>query len=373
MLNKVRPETLLLQSEHQGGLVSPLELSSTFYREIDGSYPRGYSYTRRGSPLRHELEQKVAALEGGAGAFAFSSGMAAISSLFQALKAGDEVLIPNDCYYATRAYLTTVMSRWKVTCKQVDMTDLEALAGATSSRTRMVWVETPSNPLLKVSDLGGIAALCRNKRLISVCDNTVAGPLMQKPLEYGFDWVVHSLTKSLNGHSDVLGGIAIYAGSSPLVEEVRDIQVLGGAVLAPFDCWLTLRGLKTLVYRVEAQSKAALQIAKFLEGHSEVEKVHYPGLKSHPQYDIASKQMRNFGSLLSVQVKKGEAAAMKVVGATKVWARATSLGSVESLIEHRASMEDAKTLTPRNLIRLSVGLEAVEDLLSDLKAALDDI
>ncbi len=354
-----------------GAITPPIQLSTTFEREKDGEYPRGFTYARRNNPNRDALEATLAKLEGGAAAAAFASGTAATMAVLQSLASGDHVLVPKDSYYGTRVMLAEIFPRWGLQFDLIDMTDLAAVANAVRPNTRMIWTETPSNPTMRVTDLDRVAAIAKKQNAISVCDNTIATPLLQRPFTFGFDLVVHSTTKYLNGHSDVLGGAVIARETGTLFERIRTLQVHGGAVPSPFDCWLTQRGLRTFAYRVKGQSENAQLVAEFLAGHKAVKIVHYCGLPTHPHHHLAKKQMKQFGGLLSFEVRGGEKEAFAVAGGCSLIRRATSLGGVESLIEQRASMEGPGTTTPANLLRLSVGLESVKDVIADLKDALD--
>lgn len=368
-------ETKALHSTHfkdknAAAVVPPLYLSTTYERDENYELPGGYLYTRAGNPNRQQLEHALAALEGGAEAMAFASGQAATMTLLQCLKPGDHVLIPDDAYYGTPALLHDLFIPWGLTFSRVDTTDLDAIKSAIRPETKLIWLETPSNPLLKICDLAAVAQLARQHNLVSVCDNTWATPVLQRPLELGCDVVMHSTTKYLGGHSDVLGGTLIFKESSELATRARQIQVLGGGVPSPFDCWLIARGLKTLAVRVRQQAANAQRVAEFLEGHTAIERVYYPGLKSHTGYDIAQRQMALSGGMLSVQVQGGKAEALEFIKILQLFTAATSLGGVESLIEHRASTEGEGTLTPQNLLRVSVGLEHADDLIADLAQAL---
>lgn len=354
-----------------GAIAPPIQLTTTFEREKDGAYPLGYSYARRNNPNRDALEATLARLEGGAGAVSFGSGSAASMAVFQSLASGDHVLVAQDSYYGTRAMLAEIFPRWGLAFDLVDMTDPAAAEKAVKPTTKLIWVETPSNPLMRVTDLGRIAELAKKRRLVSVCDNTVATALLQRPFEFGFDLIVHSTTKYVNGHSDVLGGAVVAREAGALLDRIKVVQQYGGGIPSPFDCWLTLRGLKTFAYRVKGQSENAQRIAEFLAGHGAVHKVHYCGLPTHPQHQLAKSQMKLFGGLMSFEVKGGEKEAFAVAGGCSLIRRATSLGGVETLIEQRASMEGPGTKTPANLLRLSVGLESAKDLIADLKGSLD--
>jgi cystathionine gamma-synthase len=353
-----------------GAVSPPLYLSTTFVRDGDGGYARGYNYSRSGNPNRSELEACLAELEGGASALAFASGVAAAGALFQALKPGDHVICTQDAYHGVLRLLREVMQPWQLQVSLVDAADLDAVRAAVTKQTRLLWVETPSNPLLKITDLTAIAEIAKGAGAVSVCDNTFATPLLQKPFDHGIDFVMHSTTKYLGGHSDVTGGAIVAREAGPLTERLRFLQSTGGAVPAPFDCWLLLRGAATMHLRVRAQCDNALALARWLANHAGVERVFYPGLETHPGHALAKRQMRQFGGVLSFQLRAGEAAAQRVAARAELFTRATSLGSVESLIEHRASMEGPETRTPRNLLRISVGVEHVADLTADLEQAL---
>jgi cystathionine gamma-synthase len=353
-----------------GAVVPPLHLSTTFERSPDGSQTHGYSYIRDGNPNRRALEECLCALEGGAVAAAFASGSAATMSVFQALAPGDHVLAPLDAYAGTAKLLRSVLMPWGLEVTFVDMTNLAQVKEALSLNTRLIWVETPSNPLLKVTDIGKIAELAHQINALCVCDNTWATPVLQQPFQQGADLVVHATTKYLGGHSDLQGGITIAHTDSGFFQRIRQIQILGGAIAAPFDCWLALRGIQTLPYRMQAHCHNARQVAEFLNQHPAIEAVHYPGLSQHPGHAIAAQQMRDFGGMLSMQVKGGRETAFAMAAKVQVFTYATSLGGTESLIEHRASMEGTGTRTPENLLRLSIGLEHPEDLIADLTQAL---
>ena len=353
------------------GAVTPaIHPSTTFEREPDGSFPRGHIYSRSSAPNRGALEACLSALEGGAGAVAFSSASAATSAVFQALAPGDHVVAPTDAYYGTGKLLRDVFAGWGLDTTFVDMTDLPAVEGALRPTTRLVWAESPSNPLWKVSDLARIGALAHAAGARFVVDNTTATPVLQSPFTHGADLIVHATTKYLGGHSDVLGGAVVARERGPLLDRLRVLQTSGGAVPSPFDCWLVLRGIRTLPYRVRAQSEHALRVATFLAAHPRVEVVHYPGLASHPAHEVARRQMTMFGGMLSLQVRGGAEAAMAVAAKVRVFTRATSFGGTESLVEHRASIEGPGTTTPPNLLRVSIGLEHPDDLIEDLAQAL---
>ena len=349
----------------------PLHMSTTFERDTDGSYPQGFIYGRSGNPNRSLLEECMAALEGGEEAAAFSSGMAAIMSVFQALGPGDHVVAPSDIYHGTAKLLREVMARWGLRTTFVDLSESGALEKAVNDSTRMIFIETPSNPLLKITDVTAVTEFARTRGIHTACDNTWATPVLQRPLEMGVDLVVHSSTKYLGGHGDVTGGVVVAARREGLFERVRQVQNDGGAVPSPFDCWLLLRSIRTLPYRVRAHTQNAAHIARFLADHPGVAEVFYPGLADHAGHDTAASQMSDFGGMLSFRVKGGESAAFGVAARTRLFTRATSLGSYESLIEHRASIEGPESATPEDLLRVSVGLENAEDLIADLGQALE--
>lgn len=353
------------------GAVAPaFQPSTTFERDADGGYPRGHLYSRNSNPNRDALERCLADLEGGAGAAAFASGTAASAAVFQSLAPGDRVVAPLDVYHGTARLLGEHMARWGLDATLVDMTDPAAVARAVRPATRLVWIETPSNPMLAVTDVARVAEIAGNAGALVVCDNTLATPVLQRPLDLGADVVKHSTTKFVGGHADVMGGALVARRVDGFFEQLRAAQASVGAVPAPFDCWLLLRSLATLPCRVRAHAANALAVARFLHGHPRVEAVHYPGLPDHPGHAVAARQMTAFGGLLSFQVRGGRDAAMAAAAKVCVITRATSYGSVESLIEHRASIEGPRSRTPQNLLRLSVGLEHPDDLIEDLAQAL---
>jgi cystathionine gamma-synthase len=327
-------------------------------------------YSRPDNPNRDALETALATLEGGAVGMAFSSGQAATMTLLQALSPGDHVLVATDSYYGTPALLEQVFHPWGLTYTRVRMDDLDAVKQSMHENTRLVWCETPSNPLLTITDLLTVSRLAHDAGALCVCDNTWATPVLQRPLELNCDIVMHSTSKYLSGHSDVLGGALVFKRNNEFAQRVRALQSLSGAVPSPFDCWLISRGIKTLGIRVRAQMATAQAVANFLDGHPSVETVHYPGLPNHPDRALIAQQMNGPGAMLSVQVTGGSAEALAFIGKLKLFTRATSLGGVESLIEHRASVEGPTSSTPANLLRLSIGLEHAEDLIADLAQAL---
>ena len=371
----MRIETLAVHAGHQpdpatGAVTQPIQLSTTFEREMDGGYRAGHVYTRTSNPNRAAVEQSLAALEGGAAAIAYASGSAATMAVFQTLSPGDHVVAPTDAYFGTLRQLREIYAPWGLQADVVDMTDLDAVRRALRPTTRIVWVETPSNPLVRVVDIAGLVELAHSVGARCVVDNTWATPVLQRPLNAGADLVMHSTTKYLGGHSDLLGGALVSRDDDELVTRLLTLQKLAGAVPSPFDCWLLLRGIRTLPWRMRAHCANAGVVARFLAKHPVVEAVHYPGLESHPGHEIARRQMTDFGGMLSVQLRGGRKEALELTGRLKLFTRATSLGGTESLIEHRASVEGAGTLAPENLLRLSIGLEHPDDLIEDLDEGL---
>jgi cystathionine gamma-synthase len=371
----MRLETLLVHAGHSpdpatGAVSPPIHLSTNFAREPDGSLPHGFLYARSENPNRMALERALAPLEGGAVAFAFASGMAATTAVFQSLQAGDHVIAPNDAYYGTGKVLREVFGRWGLASSFVDMTDPAAVERAVTPRTRLVWIETPSNPALAVTDIAAVCRAAHAAGALAVCDNTWATPLLQQPLRLGADVVMHATTKYLAGHGDVTGGALVLREDGDLAARLRVVQTVGGAVPSPFDCWLVHRGMRTLAYRVRGHCDNAERVAGFLKGHPAVEMVHYPGLADDPGHAVASRQMRRYGGMVSVRIRGGAGPALGVVSRVRLFTRATSLGGPESLIEHRASSEGPGSTTPPGLLRMSVGLEHPDDLIEDLDRAL---
>ena len=348
----------------------PIHLSTTFERDEDGSFPAGFNYTRSGNPTRHALETCLAELEGGVAAAAFASGSAATLAVFESLDPGDHVIAPDDAYYGTPVMLRDHLARWGLQTTFVDMADPSAVAAAVTPRTRLVWMETPSNPRLRVADIAAIADLAHRAGAACAVDNTWATPVLQRPFDLGADLVMHSTTKYLSGHSDVLGGVVIAREESALFGRVRSLQVTGGAVPSPFDCWLVLRGIRSLPYRMRGHVEGARRVAEFLAGHPRVAHVYYPGLPSDPGHAVASRQMRGFGGMLSMDIRGGRPEAFAFAARLTLVTRATSLGGPETLIEHRASVEGAATRSPESLLRISIGLEHPDDLIEDFAQAL---
>jgi cystathionine gamma-synthase len=358
-----------------GAVTPPIHLATTFVREPDGSYAHGWIYGRTDNPTRRELELAIAPLEAGSDCVAFGSGSAASLAVFSTLEAGDHVLVGYDSYHGTLTQLAGIVARWGITHEKVDTTDLDALRTRFTPRTRLVWVESPSNPQLRISDLAALAELAHAHGARLAVDNTFATPVLQLPLMLGADVCVHSTTKYFGGHSDVTGGAVVVREAGPAHERIRAFQQQGGGVPSPFDCWLIRRSLATLPLRVRRQAANAQAVAEALLGEANVAKVYYPGLAQHPNHALAARQMSGFGAIVSIGVRGGEDSAMRVAARTRLFTRATSLGGVESLIEHPARMTHASTAdapfaAPPELVRLSVGIEAVDDLVADLEAAL---
>ena len=356
--------------ESSKAVIQPITMSTTFVREADGSFPAGYIYSRSSNPNRALLENVLAKLEGGGDAAAFSSGNAAGMSVFQTLKPGTHIIGPDDMYHGLRNQIKNLFADI-LEFDFVDINDPAVLAAHIKPNTGLIWVETPSNPLLKITDIKAIVATARTHNIKVVCDNTFATPIGQQPLALGADIVMHSSTKYFGGHSDLMGGALITAEKNEWWAKIRQVQEMGGAIPSPMDCYYLTRSIKTLPYRVKGHVHNAQLLAEYLENHPKIERVMYPGLLSHPQHAIARAQMLNFGGMLSFCVKGGSDEARKVINKLKIFTQATSLGGVESLIEHRASVEGPDTKTPHNLLRVSVGLEHIDDLIADLTQALD--
>ena len=358
-----------------GAVVTPIYQTSTFHQDAVGKPRDGWEYSRSGNPTRAALEECLAALENGVRGLAFASGLAAEDCVVRTVCApGDHVVFPNDAYGGTFRLIANVFSRWGVEYTAVALDDLDAVRAAVRPNTRLVWCETPSNPLLGIADIGPLAGIEHDAGAILAVDNTFASPYLQQPITHGADVVVHSTTKYLGGHSDVVGG-ALVAADAALAEKLAYHQNAVGSVAGPFDSWLVLRGAKTLAVRMERHCANAERIAEFLEGHSRVAQVRYPGLPSHPGHDLAKRQMRAFGGMLSFQVAGGETAAVEVCNKARLFTLAESLGGVESLIEHPARMTHASATgsaleVPADLVRLSIGSEHGFDRVADLEQAL---
>ena len=355
--------------EETGALAPPLHLSTTFERDAEGNPSRGYSYVRDANPTQTRLEEALAAIDSAAAALVFGSGMAAGAAILQSLPRGTHVILPDDCYYGYRALATEFFEQWGLTYDAVPMEDLDAVARAMRDETQLVWAESPSNPLLKVVDLAALAELAHARGARLLVDGTFASPALQRPIELGADVVLHSTTKYLGGHSDVQGGSLAFAQRDDLHDKALHVRKLIGGVASPFNSWLVLRGIRTLSARMRVHSENADAVARFLASHPRVEAVFYPGLESHPRHDVARRQMSAFGGMLSFLVRGSRHDALAVAAKTRVFVRATSLGGVESLIEHRNSSEGPGSRTAENLLRVSVGLEHKDDLIEDLRHA----
>ena len=360
-----------------GAVMTPIYATSTYAQSSPGVH-KGYEYSRSQNPTRMALERCVADLEGGSAGFAFASGMAATATILDCLEQGSHVVIGDDVYGGTRRLFDRVRSQSAgLQPSYVDLSDAEALRAAIRPQTRMVWLETPTNPMLKVIDLSRIAEIARASKLLTVCDNTFASPWTQRPLEHGFDLVMHSTTKYLNGHSDMIGGIVVIGDNAELRERIAFLQNAIGGIQGPFDSFLALRGVKTLALRLERQCASALQIARWLERQPKIARVHYPGLPSHPQHALAKRQMHAFGAMITVEVKGGGGEARRWLERCRLFTLAESLGGVESLISLPALMTHAST-PPEiraalgisdGLVRISVGIEDTDDLIADLGSA----
>jgi cystathionine gamma-synthase len=362
-----------------GAVVPPVYFTSTFVQDGIGGFRGGYEYARGGNPTRTSLEQLLASLEGGARAFSFASGLAAEDTLLRAvLKPGDHIVMGNDVYGGTHRLVSRVFVPWGVSISTVDMSDLDAVRKTIRpDATRILWIETPSNPLMKISDIAALAEIGHATGALVVVDNTFASPYLQRPLSLGADLVVHSTTKYLGGHSDVLGG-AVIVNDAELAEKVGFLQFGVGAVSGPMDAWLTVRGIKTLAVRLDRHSANAQAIAERLVGHPKLDAVYYPGLPDHPGHELAASQMKAFGGMISVAVKGGAAPAKKFAESTVLFQLAESLGGVESLIGYPSEMTHASVKgtaleVPDNVVRLSVGIEDVDDLIGDVLGALDTL
>jgi cystathionine gamma-synthase len=358
-----------------GAVVTPIYQVSTYKQDGVGGLRGGYEYSRSANPTRTALEENLAALEGGSRGLAFASGLAAEDCLLRTVLApGDHVVIPDDAYGGTFRLFAKVAERWGVQWSVADTSDVQAVRAAVRPQTKLIWVETPSNPLLGITDIAALAGVARQAGVRLVVDNTFASPYLQQPLALGADIVVHSMTKYMGGHSDVVGG-ALVTSDAALGEELAYHQNAMGAVAGPFDAWLVLRGIKTLAVRMDRHSENAGRIAEMLAGHGSVTRVYYPGLTSHPGHEVAAKQMRAFGGMVSFQVAGGEQAAVAVCDRARLFTLGESLGGVESLIEHpgrmtHASVAGSELEVPADLVRISVGIESVDDLMDDLRQAL---
>ncbi len=371
----MRPETLSVHTGNEsdpatGAVAPPIHLSTTFRHSADGERIAGYEYQREGNPTNDRLRDALAALEGGEAALTFASGMAAMTALLESMPNGARVLIPDDCYTGLRMLCAEYLPERGIETVAMDMGDLDAVRAACAQPTAMLWIETPSNPRIKISDIAALAEIGHAAGAVVVADNTFATPLLQRPLSLGADIVMHSTTKYFGGHSDVLGGALVFAKDNDLCAKVAHRLHITGATMAPFSAWLTLRGCRSLGARMAMHCANARKIAEFLVTQPQIERVNYPGLPSHPGHAIAAKQMRDFGGMLSIELRGGRDAALSMASKLRIFTNATSLGGCESLIEHRASVEGPNPRSPQGLLRLSVGLEHIDDLIEDLRQSL---
>lgn len=353
-----------------GAVVPPIHLATTFRHGPAAERIAGYEYQREGNPTNDRLRAAIAAMEGGETALTCASGMAAISAVLESLPQGARLLIPDDCYTGLRVLAAEFLPARGIAVQRVDMADPDAVAAACAGGVDLVWAETPSNPLLKLSDIAALAAIARSHGALLACDNTFASPALQQPLALGADLVMHSTTKYFGGHSDVLGGALVFKRADSMFERVAHRLHITGATLSPFSAWLTLRGCRSLPARMALHCANARRVADFLSRQPQVERVNYPGLASHPGHATAARQMRDFGGMLSVQLRGGRDAALAMAGKLALFTNATSLGGCESLVEHRASTEGENPSSPQDLLRMSVGLEHIDDLIADLEQAL---
>ncbi|WP_374558546.1 PLP-dependent aspartate aminotransferase family protein [Thermomonas sp.] len=374
-MSTMRPGTLAVHAGNEadpatGAVAPPIHLATTFRHGPAGERLAGYEYQREGNPTNDRLREALQALEGGATALTFASGMAAITTLLESLPAGSRVLFPDDCYSGLRMLFSEFLPARGLLVETIDMADLDAVRAACAAPLAMLWIETPSNPLLKVCDIAALAALGHAAGARVVVDNTFATPLLQRPLALGADVVMHSTTKYFGGHSDVLGGALVFARDDEFARHVAHRLHVTGAVLAPFSAWLILRGCRSLGARMAMHCANARQLATYLASHPAVARVNWPGLPTHPGHAVAAAQMRDFGAMLSIELHGGRDAALAVAGKLRVFTNATSLGGCESLVEHRASVEGPNPRSPQNLLRISVGLEDGDDLVADFAQAL---
>jgi cystathionine gamma-synthase len=371
----MRPETLSVHigneaDETTGAVAPPIHLATTFRHGPAGERVAGYEYQREGNPTNDRLRAALTALEGGEDALVCASGMAAMTVLLESLPNGARILIPDDCYTGLRMLCTEFLPERGIETVPVDMSDVDAVRAACAKPTALAWIETPSNPRMKISDISSLAEIAHAAGALAVVDNTFATPMLQQPLMLGADIVMHSTTKYFGGHSDVLGGALVFARHDGFFAKVAHRLHITGATLAPFSAWLTLRGCRSLGARMAMHCANARKVAEFLSAHPAIERVNYPGLSSHAGHAIAAKQMRDFGGMLSIELRGGRDAALALASKVKIFTNATSLGGCESLIEHRASVEGPNPRSPQGLLRISVGLEAAEDLIEDLRRAL---
>jgi cystathionine gamma-synthase len=375
--NSLSPETVCAQAmgwiePTTKAIVQPVHMATTYLRDEDNEYRSGRSYVREDNPTWDQAEELLTRLEGGAASLLFSAGMAAATASFLALRPSDHVVVPHVMYWGLRKWLLGPATEWGLKVDLVDMTDLDRVRAAMRpGKTKLIWAETPANPMWQVFDVAALAEIAHGAGARLAVDSTCATPILTQPIALGADLVMHAATKYLNGHSDVLAGSLTTARQDEFWQRICGVRTSCGAVLGSFEAWLLLRGMRTLPLRVRQACANALLLAEKLQNHPAVEQVLYPGLPSHPQHELAKRQMQGgFGGMLSIRLKDGEAAAIRCAARVNLWKRATSLGGVESLIEHRASIEGAGTPVPRDLLRLSAGIENGEELLADLSQAL---
>lgn len=376
MRSEPYPETISVHTGNEpdpatGAVAPPLHLSTTFRHGADGERIAGYEYQREGNPTNDRLREALAALEGGEQAITFASGMAAMTTLLESLPNGARVLIPDDCYTGLRMLCAEYLPERGIETIAIDMSDTDTVRAACAQGIAMLWIETPSNPKMKISDIAALADIGHAAGAVVVADNTFATPLLQRPLTLGADVVMHSTTKYFGGHSDVLGGALVFAKKGELSAKVAHRLHITGATLAPFSAWLTLRGCRSLGARMAMHCANARAVAEFLATQPQIERVNYPGLPSHPGHVVAARQMRDFGGMMSIELRGGREAALAFASKVKIFTNATSLGGCESLIEHRASVEGPIPRSPQNLLRMSIGLEHADDLIGDLRQAFD--
>lgn len=353
-------------------IIPPISPSTIYEIDADGRSEGDLHYTRLSNPNRLQFEHLIATLEGGVEAAAFSSGIAAATAILQALDPGDHVIIPEDVYSGNRKMVKEIMSRWGLEFSFINMTSVETTANHIKPNTKLIWIETPSNPLMRITDIGATVKLAGDHQIMTVVDNTWPTPVNQLPISLGADFVLHSTSKYFGGHSDILGGAIVAAAKNETFERIKMVQRMGGAVPSPYDCWLLARSTRTLAYRMKGHNEHAGIVAKYLHGHQKVTDVYYPGLKDFPGHEIAKKQMTGYGGMVSFLVSGHEMEAIQIVGRSKIIKRATSLGGVESTWEHRRSSEGKNSVSPANLIRISIGLEHADDILEDLDYSLKD-
>ncbi len=363
-----------ISPEITGAVVPPLVQSTTFSRDPNGDFTEGRDiYTRASNPNRRLLETKLALLEKGTDAACFASGQAATMSIFHSLGQNSHIILPDDIYYGTRVILENLYKNWNIEFTVVDMTDSKNIEKALQPNTKLVWIESPSNPCLKIADIETIAHICTQSGILTAVDNTWSSPYFTNPLVLGADIVMHSTTKYIGGHSDILGGAVVWGKKlvNDKIQSIKDYQSIGGGVPSPYDCWLLNRSLSTFFVRMVKHNSNAVELAYFLSTHANIEKVYYPGLVNHQNHEIAKKQMTNgFGGMMSILIKGDEKNCLRVASKLRVFQHATSLGGVESLVDHRRTAEGVHSLSQGNLLRISVGIENIEDLIEDFRQAL---